>query len=149
MNPSHLARLAWYSSPESPANSFDDVLNWHLNTPGAAVVALPSAFLLARPVRAAAPDIEHLTLSPLESSQACDCWHVCSAAGDLSALLCLAEMHPLPWVSFCRYGQARVRRYRLNELLRHGQPKSTEDPRTPASTSPGLRHRERAGHRRR
>jgi len=144
MNPSHLARLAWYSGPDPPANSFDDVLNWHLHTPGAVVISLPSAFLLARPVIAFAPDLAHLTLSPLESSAPADCWHVCSAAGDLSALLCLAEMHPLPWVSFCRHGQARVRRYRLNELLRHGQPESTKNPRASTAPTAGIGIREGA-----
>jgi hypothetical protein len=138
MSPIDRARAAWHAGPIPPENSFDDVLHWHLYTPGAVIVSLPSAFLLARPVIADAPDIEHLTFrSPLQSPPVADCWHIASASGDLAALLMLARMHPLKWVSFCRHGEAKVRLYTLATIVRHGFPESTENPSPAAATSTG------------
>lgn len=138
MTPISRARDAWHAGPVPPANSLLEAIQWHLATPGAVVISLPTAFILARPVVADWPDIDHLTFrSPLQSPPVADCWHIASASGDLAALLMLARMHPIKWVSFCRHGTTKVRRYTLANILRHGFPESTKNSGTSAAPASG------------
>lgn len=135
-----LAAAAWHSTPDPP-NTFAEILDYHLSTPGAVVISMPDAFLMARPVLSSEPHTHLLFTSPLQSPPIADCWHVASAAGSVRALLILAERHPLPWVSFCRHGQERIRLYRLHTLLRHGLPEISQNPRAAATAAARLRHR--------
>ena len=134
-SPLHLAAVAWHSTPDPP-NTFAEILDFHLSTPGAVVISLPDSFLMARPVIAAQPETHLHFTSPLQSPPIADCWHVASAAGSVRALLMLAHRHPLPWVSYCRHGQDRIRLHQLHTLLRHGLPEISKTPRTSPATSP-------------
>lgn len=138
----------WHEQPCSRVLPWDDLLTWFFHY-GAAVIT-EDAFLLARPLPVDAPDDVHNQLLPPEDAlqfpTAANCWNVWLAVGRLDFLAVLASRRPMPWVSFCRHNQARVRRYPLQLLLRkydHPENAATTAAATAACDQhrPGTRHR--------
>lgn len=129
----YLAAWEIYHSLGPPALPFHDALARHLRH--GAVIATPRAFILARPVSSAWSDaeihaIQPVSVSPLPLAPHLDAWHIWLAAGDLAALLRLHDLHPLPWVTYCRRGSPRVIRRPFATIARHviAQDQSTGSP---------------------
>jgi len=142
MSPYTTAWSTWHSQGR-PVISWEELIA-HFFCFGV-VISTPDAFILARPMRADDSDTEHLRLSRLQSPPDADCWNVWLAAGRLTTLLALHDQRPLPWISFCRRGEDRIRRVEFARLARHAL---TEDSQAPASGTPsGLRHRSRESRR--
>ena len=121
MTPYIRAHHTWHSNG-TPAIAWNDLLTWFLHN--GVLWSTPEGFLLARPALMKWPDAVHNTLSPLTMTDSPDCWNVWLAAGSLAPLLHLAKTSPLPWVSFCRRGGERLRRYpirRLHDLAQDSQ----------------------------
>lgn len=127
MNP-YLTAFDLYHADGPPAWSWREAMEFHLQH--GAVVATPRAFVMARRVRRDDPAEVLFSLSPLQSRDGLDCWHVWAAAGSMEALGVIAATDRAPFVSFLRRADLRPRIYSLARLLRH----ELESPETPAAT---------------
>ncbi|BCU77981.1 hypothetical protein [Luteolibacter sp. LG18] len=99
-----------YRSQE-PDIPWIDALDFHFQH--GVVVSTPELFVMARPVRLADGDDEHLALSVPRPADEADGLHVWMAAGTMRGLL--AELRRLPWVKGVTFVRAdgRVRRWFL------------------------------------
>jgi Zn-finger nucleic acid-binding protein len=125
MNAYALARKTWEDQGEGDPE-WHELIAHFLNTPGHALVNVPGAFILARQVNHTWPDMAHDTLSPLQYPGEPDCWNVWLAAGNLDALLIVAQAHPLEWLSYNRRAEQRVRRVKLQTILRRHDAKNAQ-----------------------
>lgn len=96
--------------------SWTAALEVHLQA--GAVFSGMHGFVMARRVRADWDDARHLDLAAVDPFG--DCWHVWTAAGNLSFLLVLAATPGVEWLSYQRHGQERVRRVRIAHLFKRG-----------------------------
>lgn len=133
----YLTAFEKYHIDGPPAYSWREVMEFHLQF--GAVIATPGAFIMARRVWAGSPPEVQLSLSPLQSLEEGDCWHVWAAAGSLEALAMIADHHRVPFVSFLRRADLRLRILPLARLLRH----EFQSPEAAARSA--ARHRHRGG----
>jgi hypothetical protein len=118
------------TAPDVP---WDDFLTFFLHH--GCLVNTPEVFICCRAVRVDLPDEAHNRFSPLQFTGEADCWNVWLAAGRLDFLLHLAGRNPLPWVSFNRRDEDRVRRVTLARFLRHEKAENAENRNSPATTA--------------
>lgn len=138
MSPYRRAWQAWHSLG-APAIGWDELLTFFLHH--GCVVNTPQAFILCRALPVDLADEAHNALLPLQFTQPADCWNVWLAAGRLDFLLHLAGTDPLPWVSFSRRGEARIRRQPLRQLLRHARSENPQTAAPAAAATAGDHHR--------
>jgi len=129
-NPQAYPRAAaLYAAGDPGRYPWNEVVSFHLHH--GTVIARPDCLLLVRPVISADPDT-HEILTPLQSPQLADCWHVWLAVGNLAESLRMAALDPLPFVSWFRRGKLRI--HPFSSLARHDQAENA-NARTRAATA--------------
>lgn len=121
MSPYLRAFEHYHQDTDGDVYSWTDILDAHLQT--GAVISTADSFVMARAVPSTATDAQcldlsyYLDLSSPYTSPYND-WFVFIAAGDLSALLDLAQRHHIHTLIYQRHGEQRVRRVRTQALLK-------------------------------